>query len=298
MTEWEWEKIAEHDSLTEGPVWDGSGLLYNECSANTTYRWDPNSKTSVIWRTNTGAANGMTFDHNGQLWVCEGDKHRVTRIDLDNPNSEPPNVIINKLEDKSINWPNDIAVTSQGRVYFTDPNYSTEPNNLPHESVYMSEHSFGGAWSTTRVTFDTARPNGVLLSQDEKTLFVAESPSSPNENRQLRSYPILSNGLLDDYQVLFDFGLFRGIDGMTLTTDGIILATAGDNNSGPGPMIYEIEQNGLVRSTHKTPKDAPTNCTFGGSSLDTLFVTFATGHLFSVSGSSLTGHLLYPSRRF
>ena len=38
---WEWELIANHDSLTEGPTWDGSGLLYNECYAATTYRWDP-----------------------------------------------------------------------------------------------------------------------------------------------------------------------------------------------------------------------------------------------------------------
>ena len=75
--DWKWTKIADHDTLTEGPVWDGSGLLYNECSASTTFRWDPKTNESTVWRTNTGATNGMTFDRQGQLFCCEGGANRV-----------------------------------------------------------------------------------------------------------------------------------------------------------------------------------------------------------------------------
>jgi gluconolactonase len=298
VTEWHWEEIAKHSGLTEGPVWDGSALLYNECAAHTTYRWDPDTGKSTVWRSKTGAANGMVFDRSGNLYACEGDAHRVTRIDTKKPNAEPT-VIAAGFEGKTLNWPNDIAVTSTGRIYFSDPNYNRGvPNNLPHESVYMAEHSFGGAWSVTRVTFDTAKPNGVLLSQDEKTLFVAESPGDAAKKRQLRAYPVLDNGTLGDHRVLFDFGPGRGIDGMTLTTDGKIVATAGSTRGGPGPMIYVFEQSGLVRSSHRTPVDSPTNCTFGGPGLDELFVTFGTGHVHRVANTGMTGHLAYPARRY
>lgn len=295
--EWKWEQIASHKSLTEGPVWDGSSLLYNECAANTTYRWDPASGKSEAWRTKTGAANGMTFDRSGGLWACEGDAHRVTKINRDDPNAEPQ-VIADAYKGQTLNWPNDLAVSATGRVYFSDPNYSSNANNLPHESVYMAEHSFGGAWSVTRVTFDTTKPNGVLLSRDEKTLYVAESPSAPGVPRQLRAYPVLENGTLGAGTQLFDFGQARGIDGMTLTTEGTIVATAGSPHAGPGSMIYVFEPSGLVRSTHRTPAESPTNCTFGGGSLGDLYVTFATGFVYRATGVGMTGHLAYPARKY
>ena len=81
-----------------------------------------------------------------------------------------------------------------------------------------------GNWTVKRVTFDTNRPNGVLLSADQSVLYVAESPILDNLRRQLRAYPVNSDGTLGDKSVLFDFGAGRGIDGMALTTDGQILA--------------------------------------------------------------------------
>ena len=297
MTDWKWTRIADHDTLTEGPVWDGSGLLYNQCSASTTFRWDPKTGESTAWRKNTGAANGMTFDRQGQRFVCEGDAHRVTKVDPENPNAEPV-IISSAFEGETMNWPNDVAVDSQGRVYFTDPNYTGGPSNLDHESVYMAENMFGGNWKTTRVTFDTKKPNGLLLSIDQKTLFVAESTHDPRDARQLRAYPVNDDGTLGDHQVLHDFGPGRGTDGMTLATSGTIVATAGSPINGPGSMIYEFEPSGRVVRTHPTPAESPTNCTYGGSSLDTLFVTFTGGEVYRVENTGHTGQLAYPQRRF
>ena len=98
--------------------------------------------------------------------------------------------------------------------------------------------------------------------------------------------------------ILHDFGLGRGIDGMTLTSSGIIIATAGSSSAGPGPMIYEFEPSGRVIQTHKTPVDSPTNCTYGGTSLNTLFVTFAGGEVYKVDETGHNGHLAYPQLRF
>lgn len=297
MSDWKWTQIADHETLTEGPLWDGSGLLYNECAAHTTFRWDPKTNESTVWRENTGAANGMTFDRQGGLFVCEGDAHRITKIDAADPNADPL-VISDAYNGETMNWPNDVAVDQQGRVYFTDPNYSDGPNMLDHESVYMAEHTFGGNWNTIRVTFDTKKPNGVLLSIDQKTLFVAESTHELAESRQLRAYPVNDDGTLGDHEVLHDFGRGRGIDGMTLTLSGSILATAGSSTWGPGPFIYEFEPSGRVVRTHSTPADNPTNCTYGGSSLSTMFVTFAGGEVYRVDGTGHQGQLAYPQRRF
>ncbi len=297
MPEWKWTQIANHDTLTEGPVWDGSALLYNECAASTTFRWDPKTNESSVWRENTGAANGQTFDRQGQLFVCESDAHRITKVDASDLNAEPM-IISDAYQGETMNWPNDIAVDQQGRVYFTDPNYTGGPSNLDHQSVYMAEHTFGGNWNTLRVTFDTYKPNGLLFSIDQKTLFVADTPTDPAETRRLLAYPVNDDGTLGDHQVLHDFGLGRSIDGMTLTSTGTILATAGSSSSGPGPIIYEFEASGRVVRTYPTPADNPTNCTFGGSSLNTLFVTFKGGEVYQVEDTGHTGQLAYPQRRF
>ena len=298
MSDWKWTQIAKHERLTEGPVWDGSALLYNECAASTTYRWDPATGKSESWRTGTGEANGMSFDHQGNLFVCEGDAHRVTQVDAKDP-SKPAQVVVDKFNGQTMNWPNDLAISASGRIYFTDPNYNRDkPNNLPHESVYMAERNFGGAWNLTRLTSDTRKPNGVLLSTNQKVLYVAESPPNPADRRQLRAYPVNDNGTLGDHQVLHDFGPGRGIDGMTLTTSGLIVATAGSKAKGPGPMIYVFNDHGRVISSHPTPADSPTNCTFGGDGLDTLFVTFATGDVYQVDGVGMTGQLAYPRRMY
>ena len=234
----------------------------------------------------------MAFDANGDLYVCQGSAHRVIRLPWGDPaNSE---TVADSYEGQGLNWPNDLAVAAAGRVYFSDPNYTEHQNNMEREAVYIAERGFGGNWSIQRVTSDTNKPNGVLLSPDQKTLFVAESPKAKYQRRELRAYPILDNGMLGDYSILHDFGSHRGIDGMSMTVSGLIIACAGSKKSGPGPMIYVFTQTGRVVFTLRTPDDMPTNCAFGGSALDTLFVTFGTGSLYAIPNTGMRGHLAYP----
>ena len=127
------------------------------------------------------------------------------------------------------------------------------------------------------MTFDTTKPNGLLLSLDEKTLYVAQSHYGEGNKRELRAYPIRDDGTLGPYEVLHNFYPHRGIDGMTLDAEGNIIATAGWRQSGPGPMIYVFAPNGRVLETHPLPEDRPTNCTFGDEDLRTLYVTTAGG---------------------
>ena len=272
---WRWELIHHHEFITEGPVWDGRHLFYSEIHASRTWRYDPASGDRMVWREGTGRANGMLRAPGGGLLACEGGGRRVVRYVV----GAPAEVIADRFEGKQFNEPNDLAQAAGGRIWFSDPNYGGRPMQLDHESVYCVDP----AGAPRRVTFDTNRPNGVLLNADESELYVAESPHRPDQRRQLRAYPIAADGSLGEHRVLHDFADGRGVDGMTRTTEGLIVATAGHRERGPGPMLYVFEPSGRVVSTHPSPADRPTNCTFAEAERGVLYVTFAGGELYRVA---------------
>ena len=158
-----------------------------------------------------------------------------------------------------------------------------------------------GTWVCKRMTFDTTGTNGLLISPDQRTLYMIQTGA---ERRELRAYDILPDGSLGRYIVLHQFGEDyrgpqRGIDGMCLDAEGNIVATAGSYASGPGPMIYVWDPNGRVLETHPMPVgvDSPTNCTFGDPDQRTLYVTTAGGHLFRVRHTGRRGWIIWPPVR-
>ena len=299
---WTFELISGPlGGVTEGPAWDGSGLLFTHIPGSRILRFDPGANQVSVYREGANCANGLMFDPQGRLYGCEGgaalDSRRVVRYEVDGVT-----VIADSFAGKRLNIPNDLAIDLKGRVWFTDPFYegaagswSEDRGNkeLDHDSVYRVDPQPDGTWTTTRVTFDTTRPNGLLFSLDYSTLYVAQSGRREDEKRQLRAYPVQPDGSLGDAQVLHDFGDNRGIDGMVLDTEGNIVATAGWERGGPGPSIYVFAPDGEVIERHPVAANRPTNCTFGGPDLTTLYVTSTDGHLFRTE-TNRKGRLLYP----
>ena len=203
-------------------------------------------------------------------------------------------VIGGRFRGSRFNSPNDLAIDAQGRIWFTDPRYHDDydPMELDHESVFRLDPRYDGTWSIHRMTYTATKPNGLLIAPDQRTLYVAQSAYGGDSLRQLRAYPILDDDTLGAFRILHDFGPHRGIDGMCLDTAGNIVATAGFEQSGPGPLIYVFAPSGRVIETHPIPEDRPTNCTFGDSDLRTLYVT-AGGSLYRARTDRL-GLLLYP----
>lgn len=288
--EWQFEILAEFPTLIEGPAWDGSGLLFTEIAANRIQRYDPATGKCTVVREGTNQANGLMLDPQGRLFACEGGGRRVVRYDADETV-----VVADSFEGKRLNSPNDLAIDLQGRIWFTDPRYSNdrETMELDHESVFRADPKRDGEWELHRVTFDTTRPNGLLISADQKTLYVAQSDYGLEQKRELRAYPINDDGSVGKYEVLHDFSVHRGIDGMVLDTNGNIIATAGWQQSGPGPMVYVFSPTGRIIESHPIPHDRPTNCSFGGPDLTTLYVTSGSGHLYRTE-TNRRGRLLYP----
>ena len=281
-----WDFIAVQGPFggtSEGPARDGESLLFTHIPESKIYRFNPKTSTTEVFRENTNCANGLMFDESGNLYACEGGGRRVVRYE-----SDSTEVLAESYEGSRFNVPNDLAIDIQGRVWFTDPFYegaggpwSEDRSNkeLDHDSVYRIDMTDGKSTAVSRVTEDTTRPNGLLFSLDYQTLYVAQSGRLPEEERQLRAYPVNSDGSLGSHEVIHDFGEHRGIDGMVLDADGNIVATAGYKAGGPGPLIYVFSASGEVLETHPTPFDRPTNCSFGGEDLSTLYVTTGDGFL-------------------
>ena len=287
---WEFEQIAGPFTLTEGPAWDGEGLLFTDIDASRIMRFDPASGECDVFREHTNRANGLMFDRHGRLHACEQDAGRIVRYEKNGAVT----VLADSYHGARFNSPNDLAIDSEGRVWFTDPRYG-DPSGLElgHMSVYRLDPGAAGLWTVERVVFNTTRPNGILLSADEDVLYVSQAGFLPGEKRELRSYPIRDGGSLGQDSVLHNFAPYRGIDGMCLDTKGNLIATAGEDSGGPGSMIYVFEPDGRIVETHPVPVSKPTNCTFGGPNLKTLFVTSIEGFLLRTE-TGLQGRLNIP----
>jgi gluconolactonase len=287
---WEFERVAGPFDFTEGPAWDGQVLLFTDIPKNRILRYDPITGKCEEFRTGTNEANGLIFDADGRLYGCEGGGRRVVRYNEDGSTT----VVADQFEGSRLNSPNDLAFDSKGRLWFTDPRYSDDVADLElgHESVWRLDPQTDGSWEMVRVTHDTTKPNGLLVSPDGGTLYVAQSDYGDEKKRELRSYAIRADGTLGECDVLHNFYPHRGIDGMSWDSDGNIVATAGWELSGPGSMIYVFAPNGRVLETH--PLEArPSNCTFGDSDLRTLYVT-AGGALYRAR-TDRKGWLVYPA---
>ena len=298
---WKFELLMkpEGELITEGPVWTGEEILFTHIRKSRILRYDLKSGAITVWREGTNRTNGLCFDAHGRLFGCCSGGRSILRFDADGKNT----VIADHVDGKKLSTPNDLAIDRKGRIWFTNPvnegNWDkTEIEELDNRSVLRADPQKDGIYTVTRVTFDTTQPNGILVSQNQRTLYVAESGYTRGIARELRAYPIKEDGSLGTPDVLFTWGedargLHRGIDGMCLDADGNIIATAGWEVSGPGPMLYVFSPTGRVLETHPVAANRPTNVCFGGADMSTVFVTSTNGHFFKAQ-THRTGWAMYP----
>lgn len=266
------EKLWSDGELTEGPAQGPDGCIYFSDIGNRIMKFDLKTGKTTEFRNPSGRANGLDFDPRGRLVACEGantgGNRRVTVTEADGT----IRVLADKWQGKRFNSPNDLSIDARGRIYFTDPRYvGSEPREIDKESVYRlnppPEKDGRGEWKVTRIIDDVTKPNGIILSPDMKTLYLAEN--HPKGDRLLLAYPLHDDGSVGAKKVLHDFGADRGIDGMCVDVKGNIYATAGQGKTaGVSVFTPAGKRIGFV----PTP-EAPTNCVFGGADRKMLYVT-------------------------
>jgi dipeptidyl aminopeptidase/acylaminoacyl peptidase/sugar lactone lactonase YvrE len=264
------EKVAGGCQFTEGPAADADGnLFFTDSPRNLVLVLRPDGKLDA-WDKDSGDANGTRFDAKGRLVACcgEGGARAVVRYEKDGKKK----VLADRYNGKRLTAPNDLCFDREGRVYFTDPCYGKRPKDGQEKyAVYRIEAEDGEPLpnKVTRVIDDVDTPNGIVLSPDGKTLYVADSAARKDGPHLLLAYDVLPDGTCKRRAVLHDFKERRGIDGMVVDTDGNIYATA---ESGDRTGVYVFSPTGVQLGFLRTPETA-TNCTFGDKDLKTLYVT-------------------------
>ncbi|HEV7225008.1 MAG TPA: SMP-30/gluconolactonase/LRE family protein [Pirellulales bacterium] len=256
-------------------------------------RFDPASGKTGVFTADSGMANGLMFDAQGRLVACEGSDtggRCVSRWDVKTGKKE---ILAEAYMGKRFNAPNDLAIDLKGRIYFTDPRYlGDEPRELEHRAVYRIEVDGGGV---TEVTHDVEKPNGIAISPDQKTLYVAEhnngtdrisadSAAPPPEKGAMKIYafPLGPDGLVKgERKMIKDFGEENGCDGMTLDSQGNLYLTSRGAKR-PGVLVIDptgkkelgFIPTGKPQPDAKTPVGLPSNCDFGiGDESNVLYIT-------------------------
>lgn len=262
--------------FTEGPADDGAGnLFFTNVAANQILKWNQRTKQLSVFRDNSNAANGLYFDAKGRLLACEGGKGRVTRTDLSTGAIE---VLASEFNGFPLASPNDICTDARGRIYFTSRPGGEDPTKGNVNAVYRIDTD--GSLHQVLHWPEIHMPNGIVVSPDNKTLYVIESHSGADRHRDIRAYDLQPDGGLQNERVLIDFYPGRSGDGMCIDSAGNLYVAAGLHKTrktsetlATKPGIHVISPSGKLLAFRETPVDTITNCSFGGKDLRTLFVT-------------------------
>ncbi len=277
------ETLSEQFDFTEGPIWHPTEhhLTFSDIPANKLYRWQERVGISVF-RSPSNMANGNTYDRQGRMLSCEHATSRVVRDDDAHVVREDGahvvredgahvvregaqlTVLASHYQGKSLNSPNDIVVRADGTIYFTDPTYG---RHAPHGVERELELDFCGVFSIDPdgelhlLTREFNMPNGLCLSLDEQTLYVADTAE-----RHIRKFRI-DDQTLTGGEVFCDS---PAPDGLKIDSRGFVYA------GGPHGVGVYHRDDGTWLGNFTTPAFCA-NFAWGGPDLKTLFMTASQG---------------------
>jgi len=283
--------------LTEGPAAAPDGRIFFSDipfgrDKGMILVFDPRTMQTTVFTDDSGKSNGLQFDAQGHLLACEGSDLGGRRVSRWNIETKERTTVADRYQGKRFNAPNDMTLDRKGRIYFSDPRYlGDEPRELEYRAVYRIDTD----GTVVEVTHDVTKPNGVALSPDEKTLYMADhdngtdriDPTQPAPQlgpMKIYAFPLGDDGLVSGpRRTLVDFGDQAGCDGMTVDEVGHVYLTARSLKR-PGVMV--IDPNGRevafiptgaknqVADPAQPPVGLPSNVEFGvGAESNVLYVT-------------------------
>lgn len=263
------EIIAAGFAWTEGPVWrkdqTGGYLLFSDIPRNTVFKWKAGQGIGVFMRPSgyTGAAfyglepgsNGLTLDSRGRLVSFEHGDRRVSVL----TKNGGKRTLVDNYQGKRLNSPNDGCFNAKGDLYFTDPPYGLpqREHDPRRELDFFGVYRLSKSGTLTLLTKEMTRPNGIALSPDEKTLYVAQS--DPGQ-AIWKAFPVKADGTLGNSRIFYDVTEYVGRrpglpDGLKVDQTGNLFA------SGPGG-IYVFTANGKLLGLINTG-ERTANCGWG-----------------------------------
>ncbi len=262
------EKLFEGCRWAEGPAWFPAGryLVWSDIPNDRMLRWDEPTGTVGTFRQPAGYSNGNTVDAQGRLVSCEHGNRRVTRTEHDGAIT----VIADRYDGKRLNSPNDLAVRSDGSIWFTDPAYGIESDYEGNRAEMEQDGCYvfrvDPATGDMRIVADDfMRPNGLAFSPDEKLLYISDTGATHGEDapRHIRRFTVNADNTLSDGTefATCTAGFF---DGFRLDVEGRVWASAAD-----GVHVYDPD--GTLIGKVFIP-EVVANVEFGGPKRNHLFI--------------------------
>lgn len=246
------EVLGTGYGFTEGPAADARGNIYFSDGRNDSIHYYEIGRPIVPFVIDSTDANGMIFSETGELLVCEGAAHRIVAF---NVATREKRILCDSFEGLPFNEPNDLAADRHGGIYFSDPNYS----HHGQETIRKEDAYYRAADGTIRRVSDTCnKPNGVLLSPDGNTLYLADS-----RGPRIYMYDVIGPGELKGERIFVD-DMPGNPDGLTLDVHGNLYV--GMNRA--GLAVYDA----AGRPIGRREEIHVSNLCFGGPDFRTLFL--------------------------
>ena len=264
------EVLASGFNWSEGPLWRDGGIVFSDVPENTVFGWKEGDTAAKVVLKPSGSlkgdgqgSNGLQVDAQGNLVLCQHGERRIARLERDGSFT----TLADKYEGKRFNSPNDLVIAKSGTIFFTDPPYGLKKG----EASELAQH---GVYSVTPVgkvallIADIRFPNGIALSPDQKTLYIAVSDP---QNTRVMAYDLQDDGTAKNGRVFFNAQPLKsaerkgGCDGMKVDASGNIWTT------GPGGVLI-ISKDGKHLGSILTGQ-ATANCAFGDDDHSTLYIT-------------------------
>lgn len=270
------ERLAEGFDWSEGPAWDfqSNSLYFSDIPPNTVYQWSETRGVSVFLSPSgfTGehydggepGSNGLAFDSENRLVLCQHGDRRIARL---NDKRWGFTTLADRYDGKRLNSPNDLCFDSAGNLYFTDPPYGLAPSSKK-ELDFHGVYRLSPDKQLSLLSKELERPNGIALSPDEQTLYVA---NSHGPRPIIMAFPVQADKSLGQGSVFFDSTPLReqgrrgANDGLRTDTRGNVWATA------PGGVVILSPEGELLGSL--LTGRATANCAFGGPDGSVLYIT-------------------------
>ena len=264
------EQLGTDMKFTEGPVWIAkeNRMVFSDIPRSLQLQWTKKEGIKE-WR-KVESSNGNLLDLKGNLLSCQHGGRNLVRTEPDGTMK----VLADNFQGKKFNSPNDLAIRSDGTIWFTDPSYGLRGRKAEVGGKWVYRLKSDGSVSVACKTFDM--PNGIAFSPNQKRVYIADS----GKIGKIHAYDVVEEGLLGDPVFIMDVRC----DGMCIDTEGRIYTT-----SRGGIHIYTPsgEKLGLI----PTPEH-PANVCFGGEDYDTLFIT-ARKSLYSIK-TKAKGQVVNP----
>ena len=270
-------EVATTIAFTEGPTADAEGnIFFTDQANNRIMKLGIDGKLSTF-RQPANYANGLVFDSEWRLIACEsGDKAtgtpaRVTRTDLKNGKLE---ILAEKYQGKDFVAPNDVTFDGKGRIYFSDK----PATNTGEGGVYRID--LDGRLTQILAPPEIQVPNGLIISPDDKILYLVEANPGEKGARMIRAYDLSVGGTVTNMRVFHNFYPGRSGDGMSVDVKGNLYVAAGlhrrrgtSETLDTKPGIHVFAPSGELLKFIPIPEELVTNCAFGGADMKTLYVT-------------------------